>query len=143
MAERAWSATVRPLLAGRASGAALVLDEPLSMWGGLDAASGRIIDLHHAQAGADVSGRVLVMPAGRGSSSSASVLAEAVNLGHGPAGIVLAAVDEILLLGALALKLLDGPICPIVVARAADYRRLTTGDRAVLDGDRLTVTTRR
>ncbi|HXF74203.1 MAG TPA: DUF126 domain-containing protein, partial [Actinomycetota bacterium] len=68
----------RTLVPGRAAGVAVVLAEPLSFWGGLDPATGRVIDARHPQRGAALSGRILVMPAGRGSSSSPSVLAEAV-----------------------------------------------------------------
>ena len=59
----------RTLAAGEARGLALVLDEPLSFWGGVDPESGRVIDVHHPQLGVEVTGRVLVMPSGRGSSS--------------------------------------------------------------------------
>jgi predicted aconitase with swiveling domain len=38
------------------SGGALVLDEPLSLWGGVDPATGEIIDAHHPQRGVNVSG---------------------------------------------------------------------------------------
>ena len=65
-------------MSGRGLGVALVLDEPLSFWGGLDPATGALIDTHHPQAGRALAGRVLVMPSGRGSSSSSYVLAESV-----------------------------------------------------------------
>lgn len=118
----------RVLLAGSASGPALVLDEPLSMWGGLDPTTGEIIDRRHPQAGAHASGRVLVMPAGRGSSSSSSVLAEAIRLGTAPAAVVLSEPDDIVLLGALVAAELYGIVCPVLVADPATYRRLRTGD---------------
>ena len=73
----------RVLVVGTASGQALVLDEPLSFWGGFDAETGRVIEERHPQAGASIAGRVLVMPSGRGSSSSSSVLAEALRRGTG------------------------------------------------------------
>lgn len=94
---------------------ALVLDEPLSLWGGVDPASGEIIDVHHPQHGANVSGRVLVMPAGRGSSSSASVLAEAVRAGTAPAAIVLGEPDLILSIGSAVAEELYGVRVPVVV----------------------------
>jgi len=103
------------LVAGRAEGEVLVLDEPLSLWGGLDPETGRIIDDHHAQSGALVTGCVVVMPNGRGSSSSSSVLAEALRLGTGPAAIVLAAPDAILTIGALVAAELYATSCPVVV----------------------------
>ena len=105
------------LVAGRASGPTLVLDEPLSFWGGVDPASGLIIDRAHPQAGMTITGRILVMQAGRGSSSSSSVLAECIRAGTGPAGIVLGETDPILALGALvAAELYPDRICPVVVA---------------------------
>ena len=67
------------LLTGDAAGEALVLAEPLSFWGGVDPVTGTVIDARHPQRGECVAGRVLVMPAGRGSSSSSSVLAETLS----------------------------------------------------------------
>ena len=77
------------LVHGRASGRALKLDAPLSFWGGLDPETGQIVG-RHPSVGAVVTGRVLVMESGRGSSSSPSVLAEALRLGTGPSAIVIA-----------------------------------------------------
>lgn len=97
---------------------ALLLDEPLSLWGGVDPATGEIIDVHHPQRGANVSGRVLVMPAGRGSSSSASVLAEAVRAGTAPAAIVIGEPDLILSIGSAVAEELYGRRVPVVVMAA-------------------------
>lgn len=98
-------------------GRAVVLDEPLSLWGGMDPATGVVIDAHHPQRGVSLSGRVVVMPAGRGSSSSASVLAEAVRAGAAPAAFVLGEPDLILAIGAAVAAELYGAAPPIVVDR--------------------------
>jgi predicted aconitase with swiveling domain len=105
----------RTLVAGTAEGPALVLDEPLSLWGGLDPGTGEIVDVRHPQRGENVTGRVLVMPSGRGSSSSSSVLAEAIRAGTAPAAIVLGEADPILPLGAIVARELYGKVVPIVV----------------------------
>ena len=118
----------RALVDGRAVGEVLVLDQPLSFWGGLDPATGAIIDTHHPQRGRVVSGRILVMPAGRGSSSSSSVLAESLRRRTGPAAILLRGSDEIVALGALVVKLLDGDAYPVLELAPADYDRLADGD---------------
>jgi predicted aconitase with swiveling domain len=137
---RTWTADARPLVAGSAAGIALVLDEPLSFWGGLDQQTGVIIDERHPQRGEDVSGRMLVMPGGRGSSSSSSVLAEAIRNEHGPAGLILAEVDEIIVLGALVVELLDGHTVPVVQLAEADYGALESGDHISIEpGGQLTV----
>ena len=93
---------------------ALVLDEGLSLWGGMDPSSGEIIDVHHPQLGASLTGRIVVMPSGRGSSSSASVLAEAVRAGTAPAAILLAESDLILSIGATVAEELYGVAVPVI-----------------------------
>jgi uncharacterized protein len=109
-------AEARVLVAGTAEGETLVLDEPLSFWGGIDPATGTLIDPRHPQRGERVAGRILVMPSGRGSSSSSSVLAEAVRAGTAPAAIVLLETDPILALGAIVARELYGTAIPVVVA---------------------------
>jgi predicted aconitase with swiveling domain len=123
----------RVLLAGAARGRVLVLDEPLSMWGGLDPETGLIVDRRHPQLGASLAAVVVVMPFGRGSSSSSSVLAEAIRLGTAPAAILLREPDEILMLGALVARDLYGIACPIVVLGESDYDALCTGDVVKVD----------
>lgn len=112
--------------AGEARGEALVLSEPLSFWGGVDVETGRIMDRAHPDLGASITGTILVMPGGRGSSSSSAVLAESLRLGTGPAGIVLAVPDPILTVGAIVAQSLYGLRCPIVVC---PIDGIATGDR--------------
>jgi uncharacterized protein len=124
----------RPLLAGEAAGSALVLEAPLSLWGGMDPRTGRISDHHHPQRGASMTGRILVMPSGRGSSSSSSVLAEAIRLGTAPLAILLAEPDEILVLGALVAEYLYERTCPILVLPEGARGAIATGDHVAMSG---------
>jgi predicted aconitase with swiveling domain len=117
----------RVLSPGEASAPTVVLREPLSLWGGLDPATGRLIDAHHPQRGAQLGGRVLVMSSGRGSSSSSSTLAEAARAGHAPAGIVLAEPDLILAIGAAVVEELYGQRIPVVVLSPADLAAIPDG----------------
>jgi predicted aconitase with swiveling domain len=123
------------LAAGSARGEALVLTEPLSFWGGMDPGTGRITDRRHPQHGAILTSRVLVMPFGRGSSSSSSVLAEAIRLGTGPAAIVLSEPDPILPLAAIVAQELYGQTVPIVVVPKESYRTIRTGDVVTVAAD--------
>lgn len=121
---------------------AVVLDEPLSLWGGFDPTTGRIIDRRHPQVGTELAGHVVVMPSGRGSSSSSSVLAEAIRAGTAPAAILLLEPDEILFLGALVAEELYGLTCPVLVLEAEAYRSIRSGDTVAIDPDgRLEVST--
>lgn len=122
----------RSLVPGRAEAPLLALAEPLSLWGGVDQESGRITDPHHPQQGASLSGVVLAMPYGRGSSTASSVLAEMIRLGTSPAGIVLARPDPIVVLGALVASELYGRFVPVVVVEA-DFELMSRYSRAIVD----------
>lgn len=139
----------RVLAPGIAAGAALVLSEALSLWGGLDPATGRVIDAHHPQLGAQTAGRILVMPGGRGSSSSSSVLAEAVRAGTAPLAILLGEEDLILAIGAAVASELYGQDVPILQLDREDIASICDGSlvaierggilRACSDGDNWTL----
>lgn len=118
------------VVSGHGVGPLLVLDEPLSFWGGIDPDNGDIIDVNHPGAGLNVTGTLLAMPHGRGSSSSASVLAECIRLGTAPAGLILRDIDEILVVGALVANELYGSNFPIAVGDVPK----PGGDGWILDG---------
>jgi predicted aconitase with swiveling domain len=105
----------RTLHPGTATGEAIRLTAPLSFWGGTDN-QGRIVDAHHPQCGAILTGRVLLMESGRGSSSASSVLAEQIRARTAPAAIILTRPDSIIPLGALVAAELYQLDLPVVVA---------------------------
>ena len=86
----------RPVIAGSAAGEALVSAEPISFWGGIDPADGRIIDRRHERCGQNVAGRVFVFPHGRGSSTASAILLESIRRGTAPAAIVNLRTEAIL-----------------------------------------------
>ncbi len=120
------------LAQGDAEAPVFLLLEPLSFWGGLDSATGRIIDRWHPQKDEIITGRILLMKAGRGSSSGSSVLAEAIRLGKGPAGIVLLSRDAIVTVGAMVAAELYGIACPVVMAREEDWAEIAAAQRLAL-----------
>jgi uncharacterized protein len=120
------------LVPGAAAGAPLLLDEPLSFWGGLDPVLGAIIDRRHPQRGLNVGGRVLMMPAGRGSSGGSAILAEALRLGKGPAGILMLERDAIVVVGAMVAAELYGRACPVALASERDWPALAAAVRLVV-----------
>ena len=66
------------------------------------------------------------MPSGRGSCSSASVLAEAVRAGTAPAAILLGEPDLILTIGAAVAEELYGTIVPVVVLPEEEFAAIET-----------------
>ena len=120
------------LVAGEGAGEVLVLGEPLSLWGGLDPETGEVIDRRHPAAGAIVSGRVMALPVGRGSSSASSILLEAVRLGTAPAAIITAEPDPILALGAAVAREMYDTAPPVVVLAGEAYEQLEDGQRVTV-----------
>ncbi len=123
----------RALVAGEAEGEALVTDEPLSFWGGYDQRTGEIIDRRHPLSGQIAAGRVLALPASRGSSTTTAVLLEAIKLGAAPAAIVTIAptrgVDHFFSLASIvADEMYQKPI-PTVILAPEDFVALRTGQR--------------
>lgn len=111
---------MRQLVSGVASGPLVVLEQGLSFWGGFDPVAGVVVDRSHPQVGVSLSGKVVFIPHGRGSSSSSSVLAEAMRLGTAPVGIVLGEPDSILVIGSLVARWLYGVACPIYVGSVGE-----------------------
>jgi predicted aconitase with swiveling domain len=117
---------------GIAGGELLVLDAPLSFWGGVEPSISTITDRHHPQHGTKVGGRVLAMKESRGSSSSSSVLAEMIRLGTTPAAILIAASDPVLTIaGVVAAELYDRRV-PILLLSEADFSALPR-DRCIAE----------
>jgi predicted aconitase with swiveling domain len=125
--------SARALVAGQASGQVLVLTEPLSFWGGVNAETGELIDSHHPQRGSQLAGRVLLLPGGRGSSSSSSVLAECIRNGVAPAALLLATADPILALGSLVAQEVYGLSIPVVVLAPAAYEMFSRAQHLTID----------
>lgn len=124
-----------PLGAGSGSGPALVLDEPLSFWGGVNPETGDIIDRSHPQRGQRIAGRVLVVRHARGSSGTPSVLTETVRSGIGPAAIVLQSPDPMFVVGSLVIsELYEDKACPVVAVGDA-FDQLLDGLETTVDAD--------
>jgi predicted aconitase with swiveling domain len=122
------------LAQGAAKGAVAVV-APLSFWGGYDPATGVVIDRSHHAFGTALAGRIVAMPSGRGSSSSSSVLAEAIRRGNAPAALVLVRPDPILAVGAMVAAELYRRSCPVIVLEARDHATLAKAAFAMIETD--------
>jgi predicted aconitase with swiveling domain len=133
--------SLRAATTGEAKGRIALLSSPLSLWGGLDLADGTICDVSHPQHGLSIKDKVIAMRAGRGSSSSSSVLVEATRRGIGPKAIILSRIDPILVIGSLVATELYGISIPIVlfpddlwysIPANAEVEIIATGETATL-----------
>lgn len=124
-----------PVVAGEARGPVLVLDVPLSLWGGYDPVTGTVIDEHHPQVGTVLTDAVVVMETGRGSSSASSVLVEAARLGTLPVAFIVRYADEILTTGAIVADELYGRPVPIIVVDEATYAAVCQASQVIIAAD--------
>ena len=114
----------RPLVDGSASGALLYSDVGLSFWGGVDAATGDVIDRHHPLAGQNIAGKILAIPSGRGSCTGSGVLLELILNGAAPAALLFEHVEEILTLGVLVAEEIFAKSLPVVALGSATFQAL-------------------
>ena len=105
----------RLIVPAEAVGPVLALSEGLSFWGGIDPATGTVIDAHHPNCGQSLVGKLVMMPTSRGSCSGSAILLELALNGHAPAALIFREAEDILTLGALlAGRMFD---CPLAVLR--------------------------
>lgn len=124
-----------PLVPGAASGETLVTQVPLSFWGGYDHRTGEIIDRRHPLAGQNASGRVLVLPYARGSSTTTAVLLEAVRAGTAPAAILTTGAETFFALAAIVAEEMYQQSFPVVILQETDALALQTGMRLTISLD--------
>lgn len=91
----------KPVVAGDAQGKALVSNIPLSFWGGVDPHTGKVIDVHHDLSGKILTGRALLIPAGRGSCSGSGIMLEMIRQRTCPALLVSIEAEPIVSLGSV------------------------------------------
>ncbi len=125
----------RVLVGGQAEGLATVSKEPLSLWGGLSPQTGEIIDRRHELAGQIVTGRILLLPRGRGSSTSSATLTESIKAGVAPAAIITIKTDPILALGSIVSDELYHRAVPILVLSEEDFFSIEQDDHITIKPD--------
>jgi cis-L-3-hydroxyproline dehydratase len=130
------------LVAADGSGPVLASREMLSFWGGVDPATGTVIDHRHPWRGRSLAGAVVVLPKGKGSSTGSYVLLDSLAAGVAPAAILMSQVDEIIALGVVVHEEFDGRAIPVLVlddpgfelALAAGSAEVFADGRVVLRG---------
>jgi predicted aconitase with swiveling domain len=125
----------RSLVPGTAEGEALVSERAFTFAHGVDPATGRVTDVRSDIRGAEVRGRVLFYPFGKGSTTASSWFLETVRLGNGPSSIVTDSVDLSAVIGSVMASLLYGRRIPVVSGFSAALRvAFKSGARVRVDG---------
>lgn len=102
------------LIDGAAEGPLFRMAKPISFWGGVDPASGRITDPRHPDHGASVAGTVLALSETIGSSSSSAVMLELIAAGLAPRALLLGRPDAILALGVIVAREMEFGSIPVL-----------------------------
>ena len=125
----------RSIIPGIASGVILRSREPISLWGGVDPETGRIVDPHHDRCGESIVGRVFVFPSEKGSSTGSAVLLELVRRNLAPAALIVGSFPPVIALGSIIAEGLYGRSVPIVVLSDNTIDALAEGIPVAVDED--------
>lgn len=116
----------RPIVEGRAKGAALVSRNPLSFLGGVDPKTGMIIDRESDLYGMSIKDKILCFPHGRGSTVGSYILYALAKNGLAPRAIINSLADPVVVVGAV--------IANIPMVDQIDISMIKTGDIVEVDG---------
>lgn len=127
----------RGIVPGRVEGEALVSHETVSGWGGIDPATGTIIERRHELFGVCFTGKVLVFPGAKGSSGWSGFFQATRLLGTAPLAMVFTTLSTKSALGAVVTRV------PTVTDLDADPTTvIDTGDWVTVDADSGLITAR-
>lgn len=125
----------RVLVPGEAEGPLMRLGAPISFWGGVDPATGRIADPRHPDHGRCIVGAVLLVPGAVGSSSSSAVMLELLRGGVAPAAVLMGRADAILALGVVVARELGHATIPVLEAPVESLAGWVEGTRLRIGSD--------
>ena len=123
----------RSILAGSAEGPVIATTEALSFWGGVDPATGRVIDVHHPLHGICLTGSALFMPTSRGSCTGSGVLLDLILTGRAPSALVFCEAEDVLTLGALIAAEMFGKPLPVLRLDAENFARFSEAVHVRID----------
>jgi len=121
----------RSISRGKATGEALMSPEPIGFLGGVDPATGIVIENGHPLQGRCISGKVLVFPNGKGSTVGSYVMLQLAKNKKAPAAIINVSAEPIIAVGAIISHI------PMVDKTEKDvYSILKDGMKVTVDGDK-------
>jgi len=124
----------RAISAGRASGTALVSSEPISFYGGVDPATGIVIERGHQLEGQCIGGRVLVFPSGRGSTVGSYVIYALARSGTAPVAMINQETETIVATGAILAGIPCVDRIDITALRTGEILEVDAGEGTVKRG---------
>ena len=121
----------RTISPGKVEGIAIVSNEPIGFYGGIDAKTGIVIEKSHPLEGKSVKDKILVFPCGKGSTVGSYVIYGLKKNRVAPAGIINKETETIVATGVI--------LASIPCVDHIDISKIKTGDKLVLDATKATV----
>ena len=121
----------RKIYKGKAKAEAIVSNQPISFYGGVDPETGIVKEKGHPLEGKKITGKVLVFPKGKGSTVGSYMLYWMASIGTAPAAIINQETETIVAVGAI--------IGEIPCVDKIDISKIKTGDIVEVDADNATV----
>ena len=113
-----------------AKGEIILTKEPISFLGGVDPETGTVIDSNHELQGRKISGKILVIPSGKGSTVGSYVIYQMAKNGTAPLAIIALEAEPIIATGAIMAEI------PMVDRPEVDILNiLKEGDLVEVDAD--------
>ena len=121
----------RTISPGKIEGIAIVTNEPIGFYGGIDAKTGIVIEKNHPLEGKSVKDKILVFPCGKGSTVGSYVIYGLKKNRVAPIGIINKETETIVATGVI--------LAGIPCIDHIDISKIKTGDKLILDASKATV----
>ncbi len=118
----------RKIFGGSIEGEALVTTQGISFFGGVNPDNGVVQEKGHELEGQSISGKILVLPQGKGSTVGSYAIYRMKKQGTAPKAIVLSECEAIVAVGAI--------ISEIPCVDKIDISKIKTGQKLKVDGDK-------
>ncbi|KAJ3523866.1 hypothetical protein NM208_g12288 [Fusarium decemcellulare] len=117
-----------PYVKGATSATLLAANLELSFWGGVNPATGEVIDRFHPLSGRFLKDTILAIPGGRGSCGGSVIMMELILNGLGPKALIFERREEIITLGVMVAEELFDKTAPVVTLSPEDFHQVLGWD---------------
>ncbi len=129
--DRDMELTGRIINRGTAEGEALVSEDPISFYGGVDPETGNIADKDNKLEGESIAGKILVFPYGKGSTVAPYTIYQLAKNGKAPLAMINREAETIVAVGCI--------ISDIPAVDQIDIEKIKTGNKVKVDGEKVEV----
>jgi predicted aconitase with swiveling domain len=117
----------RKIYKGIVEAEALVTNDAISFYGGIDPDTGKIVEVGHELEGVSITGKILTFPTGKGSTVGSYTMYRMMKNKTAPAAIINQQVDTIIAVGCI--------ISEIPCVDKIDINNIKSGQRVIVNGN--------